>query len=105
MRTRMNSKAKHYSATQPLHEINIEVARDERYANIGNNVCIREDTQRVDTTLQSRQKSSYADKGKGLLTYAYEKELASRSYDFIYPLRWPNLSKSPSSTPFLMKVK
>ncbi|KAI8530165.1 hypothetical protein RHMOL_Rhmol11G0034300 [Rhododendron molle] len=28
----------------------------------------------TDTTAQARQKSSYADKGKGLLTYAKEKD-------------------------------
>ncbi|KAG5536194.1 hypothetical protein RHGRI_023848 [Rhododendron griersonianum] len=59
---------------QHLHEINIGAARDEHCANIGNNIRIREDTQRADTTAQARQKSSYADKGKGLLTYTKEKD-------------------------------
>ncbi|XP_058198459.1 uncharacterized protein LOC131313982 [Rhododendron vialii] len=60
--------------TQPLHEINIGATRDEHCANIGNNLHIREDTQRANTIAQARQKSSYADKGKGLLTYAIEKD-------------------------------
>ncbi|KAG5549512.1 hypothetical protein RHGRI_014742 [Rhododendron griersonianum] len=72
--------------TQPLHEINIGTARDEHCANIGNNVRIREDTQRADTTAQARQKSSYADKGKGLLTYAMEKDTS-----LVEPLRDRNV--------------
>ncbi|KAI8531250.1 hypothetical protein RHMOL_Rhmol11G0122300 [Rhododendron molle] len=59
---------------QPLHEIYIGAARDEHCANIGNNVHIREDTQRANATPQAMHKSSYADKGKGLLTYANEKD-------------------------------
>ncbi|KAG5524069.1 hypothetical protein RHGRI_030911 [Rhododendron griersonianum] len=72
--------------TQPLHEINIGAVRDEHYANIGNNVRIREDTQRADTTAQARQKSSYANKGKGLLTYAKEKDTS-----LVEPLRDRNV--------------
>ncbi|KAI8549387.1 hypothetical protein RHMOL_Rhmol06G0020800 [Rhododendron molle] len=71
--------------TQPLHEI-IGAAPDEHCANIGNNVRIREDTQMADTIAQARQKSSYADKGKGLLTYANEKDTS-----LVEPLRDRNV--------------
>ncbi|KAI8531247.1 hypothetical protein RHMOL_Rhmol11G0122200 [Rhododendron molle] len=64
----------HIREAQPLHEIYIGAARDEHCANIGNNVHIREDTQRANATPQAMHKSSYADKGKGLLTYANEKD-------------------------------
>ncbi|KAI8569454.1 hypothetical protein RHMOL_Rhmol02G0280600 [Rhododendron molle] len=63
-----------YSQTQPLQEINVGVPLDEHCANIVNNERNREDTRMADTIAQTRQKSSYADKGKGLLTYAKEKE-------------------------------
>ncbi|KAI8525659.1 hypothetical protein RHMOL_Rhmol13G0247700 [Rhododendron molle] len=69
--------------TQPLQEINVGVPLDEHCANIVNNVRNREDTRMADTIAQTRQKSSYADKGKGLLTYAKEKEtsLHAREYN------------------------
>ncbi|KAI8559502.1 hypothetical protein RHMOL_Rhmol04G0178900 [Rhododendron molle] len=70
-----------YSWTQPLQEISVGVAFDEHCANIVNN-----DTRMADTIAQTRQKSSYADKGKGLLTYAKEKETS-----LVEPLRERNV--------------
>ncbi|KAI8532731.1 hypothetical protein RHMOL_Rhmol11G0236300 [Rhododendron molle] len=70
-----------YSRTQPLQEINVGVPLDEHCANIVNN-----DTRMADTIAQTRQKSSYADKGKGLLTYAKEKETS-----LVEPLRERNV--------------
>ncbi|KAG5539463.1 hypothetical protein RHGRI_019865 [Rhododendron griersonianum] len=71
---------------QPLQEINVGVPLDERCANIVNSVRNREDTRMADTIAQTRQKSSYADKGKGLLTYAKEKETS-----LVEPLRERNV--------------
>ncbi|KAI8535392.1 hypothetical protein RHMOL_Rhmol10G0170300 [Rhododendron molle] len=70
-----------YSRTQPLQEINVGVPLDEHCANIVNN-----DTRMADTIAQTRQKSSFADKGKGLLTYAKEKETS-----LVEPLRERNV--------------
>ncbi|KAI8535390.1 hypothetical protein RHMOL_Rhmol10G0170300 [Rhododendron molle] len=72
--------------TQPLQEINVGVPLDEHCANIVNNVRNREDTRMADTIAQTRQKSSFADKGKGLLTYAKEKETS-----LVEPLRERNV--------------
>ncbi|KAI8530154.1 hypothetical protein RHMOL_Rhmol11G0033700 [Rhododendron molle] len=70
-----------YSRTQPLQEINVGVPLDEHCANNVNN-----DTRMADTIAQTRQKSSYADKGIWLLTYAKEKETS-----LVEPLRERNV--------------
>ncbi|KAG5535590.1 hypothetical protein RHGRI_023376 [Rhododendron griersonianum] len=70
--TRVNPKAKHYSAIRTTLAGGYQAVLILR---IHVSLCITsKDTQRADTTAQARQKSSYADKGKGLLTYTKEKD-------------------------------